>query len=246
MKEKAKEQEGGRTEGVQKFLRSLKSIIEKGREDSESYRETMTLWMYMGLGETNRNGKNLKSCGSNHMNLKRQKVLKSRISGHLVEDYLSTSHEAYILLSVENYLHKDGEGKLSFPAQGEEIRYTKRKQVGQDNSYSQESLHRYNALMHQVNNDRKATHEKFKDRDVGEDEEDDGEDDGEEGEDAEREERPDRFIFDEEDEDAEVVVMNETEVPDIVVFNETFTGADLDTSGGGEGSNLEIGDSELV
>ena len=59
---------------------------------------------------------------------------------------MSISHEAFTLLIIENYLCKDDSGAWMFPAPVHQLKFTARKSVGKDGSYSEESIAHYNAL----------------------------------------------------------------------------------------------------
>ena len=97
-----------------------------------------------GAGESKRNTK-LESHGANFKSKWSSSEVEA-FQNSLLQDKMSISDEAFTLLIIENYLCQDENGALMFPAPVHKLKFTSRRSVGKDGSYSEGAISRHNEL----------------------------------------------------------------------------------------------------
>lgn len=145
----------------QGFFQALSNVVSNGRTDEESFKHTMPFWSQMARGESSRTTK-LESHGANF----KAKWSDSEVAAYhdnLLEDKMSISHEAFTLLIIDNYLMLDEASNWIFPAPLAKLKFTSRKSVGKDGSYSEEAIAGYNAMQTKVKEGRDMLKLRFKD-----------------------------------------------------------------------------------
>lgn len=125
-----------------------------GRNNVESFRHTMQFWTRLAIRESKSN--RLLSHGIGYTSTYPSEIIKE-FQGQCLTNVMTTSHESFVRVVIENNLHQDENGSFIFPCHSAQLKYTSKKSVGQSGSYSASGIARYNAMVNKVHNERIST-----------------------------------------------------------------------------------------
>ena len=133
----------------QTFLTMLRDMTNEGRSNPFNFRDSMTFWVYMCLGEhAQQDHKTILSSSSNFIkNLKT--THKKQLHDKRIEDFISIADEAMTRLCLENNLYEQ-DGMIHFADNTARLKYMKRNQVGKVGSRPMEEILHYEEIYNLV------------------------------------------------------------------------------------------------